>query len=185
MITWLDTETKALLQRSPPKKLAPSDIDTFGLVLLAIQGQERERLTEAIGRVVGSSPEDTRAIIARPMPITLKQGLSYEDALLGQFELICCDAVSVFLADEVIEEATQNYLADLYGRLLQSQEFQSISIRIEHIPSNDKGEEFLHRFVGRAEISLPLELEVMCKKARIMKHWAPKIGGRLTIMAGT
>ena len=185
MTAWLDTETKALLQHSPPEKLAPSDTATFGLVLLAIQGQEQERLTKAVGRIVGSSPDEARAILDRLMPMTLKHGLSQEDALLGQFELISCDAVSVFVADEVIAEATQNYLADLYGLLLQSQEFQSISIRIEHIPLNDKGAEFLHRFVGRAEISLPLELEVMRKKARITQHWAAKIGGRLTIMAET
>ena len=184
MSTWLDTETKALLQSSPPEKLAPPNTATFALVVLSIQSQDPVRITEAIGRVVGSSLDGSLAILARPMPLILKHGLSHEDALLGQFELISCDAVSVFLNDEIVAEATQDYLTDLYRLLLQSTEFQPVSVRIEYIPSNDKGVEFLSRFVSKAVITLPIELKVMQKKARIMQHWAVKIGGRLTIMVG-
>ncbi len=34
MSTWLDTETKALLQHVPPEKYAPPATGTFALVLL-------------------------------------------------------------------------------------------------------------------------------------------------------
>ena len=43
---WLDTETKALLQRSPPEKLAPPDTATFSLVLLAFAGVDHGTLFE-------------------------------------------------------------------------------------------------------------------------------------------
>jgi hypothetical protein len=182
METWLDTETKAILQRSPPKKLAPPDTGTFALVLLAVSGGITARLTEAVERILRSSPrEAAQRVLSLPVPSLVAGGLSYEDALLGQFELISCDAVSVFLAGEVVTNAPKNYLVELFAHLRHSPEFQPVELRIESLPSDTRRSEFLDRFVGAGLHPLPLRITAMRKKARIMEHWAAKIGGRVVL----
>ncbi len=181
MNTWLDTETRALLQRTPPDKLAPPDTATFALVLLAVQRERLERLVKAVERVRGATRDEALNVLALPLPTPIKRQLSYEDALLGQFELIACDAVSVFVADEVVSDAPESYLAELYAAVRHSPEFEPVSLRIESLPVNAKGREFLDRFVGTAAPQFPLELTAMKKKARIMEHWAAKIGGRVVV----
>jgi hypothetical protein len=181
MTAWLDTETRALLHRSPPDKLAPPDTATFALVLLSSSGSDVARLYTAVWRVRRVSEEGVWAVLLRPRPTTLQTGLSLEDSLLGQFELISCDAVSVFLADDVLAGAPAGYLEDLYARLLRSSEFETVPIRIEEIPPTAQGLEFLERFLGQDGPRPPSVLRVMRKKARIMEHWANKIGGRLVV----
>jgi len=118
------------------------------------------------------------------MPRLLKTGLSYENALFDQFELISCDAVSVFVADDVVREAVPGYLSSLFGVLLKSDEFELVSVLIEYLPESEKGEEFRNRFLGRRRCLFPAEMKFMRKKARIMQHWAAKIGGRVVIHTG-
>ena len=72
--------------------------------------------------------------------------------------------------------------AGLYADLCESPEFRSVSLRIESIPADERGRDFLVRFTGAASPELPLELRVMTKKARIMEHWGTKIGGKVTIV---
>ncbi len=181
MNTWLDTETKALLQRAPPEKLAPPDIGIFTLVLLAFQRESLERLVAAVERVQNAARGEAIKVLALPLPTPIKRGLSYEDALLGQFDLIACDAVSVFLADEIVSDAPKSYLTELYSDVRKSLEFELVSVRIESVPFDAKGRDFLDRFIGVTAPQLPLELTAMKKKARIMEHWATKIGGRVVV----
>ena len=181
MSTWLDTETKAILQRSPPEKLAPPDTGPFALVLLATQRESRERLVAAVERVRETTRDEALKILAQPLPVVVKWGLSHEDALLGQFEFIACDAISVFLANEVVCNAPKGYLDELYATVRRSQEFELVSIRIESMPVDPKGRDFVDRFIGVAAPQFPLELTAMKKKARIMEHWATKIGGRVVV----
>ena len=181
MNTWLDTETKALLQRLPPEKLAPPDTGIFTLVLLAFQRKSLERLVAAVERVREAARGEAIKVLALPLPTPIKRGLSHEDALLGQFDLIACDAVSVFLADEVVSDAPASYLTKLYADVRESLEFELVSVRIESVPSDTKGRNFLDRFIGVATPQLPRELTAMKKKARIMEHWAAKIGGRVEV----
>jgi hypothetical protein len=180
MNTWLDTETKSLLQRSPPVKLAPSDTATFTVVLLKIVGSVRGCL-HIVKRLLECSLQDALLVFEKPLPIPLKNGLSHEDALLDQFELISCDCISVFLADDVVTQAPKEYLIDLYSQLLKSSEFEIVPVRIEYIPDNQQGEQFLRQFLGRTELQFPSELKVLRKKARIMQHWVTKIGGSLSL----
>ena len=44
MNSWLDPETEALLQKLPPDKQAPPDIDGFTLVLLSVDRADLKRL---------------------------------------------------------------------------------------------------------------------------------------------
>ena len=99
--TWLDTETKALLQHVPPEKLAPPDTGMFTLVILRRKGKANiARVAQVLVRIPRVSP--FRAVILRlvcAQPIV--SGLSLGEARLWQFELICCDAIAVFLPDGV------------------------------------------------------------------------------------
>jgi len=69
MGAWLDTETKMLLQRSPPEKLAPSNTSTFALILLAAQRVNRERLISAVERVREASRDEAVKILDHSLPI--------------------------------------------------------------------------------------------------------------------
>ncbi len=97
MGTWLDTETKAILQRSPPEKLAPPNTATFALVLLAAQGEVRKRLAAAVERVQVETRDQARRVLKQPLPVLIKRGLSYEDALLGQFEFVALACAAVLM----------------------------------------------------------------------------------------
>ena len=182
MKNWLDTETRAILQPSPPVKNAPPDTAAFTLVLLSAPEEKPDRLVVALERILGADREKALWLLARPVPVSVRGQLSYADALLGQFELIACDAVSVILMDEVVNTAPADYLAGLYADLCESPEFRSVSLRIESIPADEHGRDFLVRFTGAASPELPLELRVMTEKARIMEHWGTKIGGKVTIV---
>ncbi len=183
MTNWLDTETKALLQGVPPEKLAPPGTAAFTLVLLTTGGPIRNAILSAVGRVAKVSVDEAKRILSRRLPIPVKQGLSYPDAQIGQFELICCDAVSVLIADEVVAEAPSDYMADLYSKLRKSDEFQLVAVRVDSIPDSPRGQEFCNRFLGGREPEPSAVMKLMRKKARIMQHWAEKIGGRVTILS--
>jgi len=180
MSSWLDTETKALLQKSPPDKLAPPDTAGFTLVVLSIYGHNNTHVVRAIKRILGTSEDAASRLLTRPLPFAVKAGLSYADASLGQFELISSDAISVLLNDEVFNEGAQEYLDQLYATLLQSSEFEIVAVRIQSIPSTDRGGEFIDQFLGNDDSWRSAELKLPRKKARIMEHWAKKIGGLVT-----
>jgi hypothetical protein len=182
MSTWLDTQTKALLQQVPPEKLAPADTGMFTLVLLAIETKNRYRVAQAIAEILKGSRDAVQRVLAQPLPRVVKSTLSHADALLGQFEFICCDCVSVFLADGIVEQAPRAYLVDLYAQLRQSREFEVIPARIESLPNSPEGDAFLYRFLGQTLRQFPTKLQIMRKKARIMEHWAEKIGGRVVVL---
>ena len=180
MSEWLDTETKAILQGSPPEKLAPPGTAGFTLVLLSKTSDQR-RLRQALARVRSSESAALDAILAEPCPTTVAAGLTEEDAMFGQFELACCDCPAVFIRDEVVAEDDHSYLSELYAELSASWEFQPVVIEIHSAPSDDRGRRFMRQFLGVDEsflerVQLPLRERVLRKKARIMLHWGRKIG---------
>ena len=188
MIDWLDTETKSLLQPSPPEKLAPPDTASFALVLLAHRGHDHRALVGAVQRAAQTSVEQAELIASRRLPIAVRRGLTYSDAQIGQFELICCDSISVFLDDGVAADGDRQYLRELYAQLRTSPEFQPVSIAIRFIPDTDAGRRFCDQFLSSAvrttfrygsEIAL-LD-RVFRKKARLMALWASEIGAKMAI----
>ena len=60
---WLDTETKALLQASPPEILAPPATEGFTLILLANYGHEHHLLVCAMQRATQTSLEEAERIL--------------------------------------------------------------------------------------------------------------------------
>ena len=181
MSDWLDTETKAILQGGPPDKLAPADTAGFTLVLLS-KSSDRKRLGQALAKAGCRDPGVSIAILDGKRPQVVATGLTMDDALLGQFELACCDSAAVFLRDAIVAEDDREYLSKLYAGLLAGEEFAPVEIEIHAIPRDDRGGRFLGQFLGRAaddrlfQVGLPLRQTVIHKKARLMLHWGGKIG---------
>lgn len=175
---WLDTETQACLQRSPPSKLAPPTTETFSLVVLNFdQITDHRRQVRALERVLQTSFIDAEWQTTRTPPFILKRQLTLSDAVLGQFELICSDIISVFITDAVLSAAEPEYLAALYEGLLRSDEFASVTVWVNALPQPaDSAGSFLRQFIGEELPSLPYPMQVTRKKSRIMSHWARKFG---------
>jgi hypothetical protein len=175
--SWLDPETKAALQKLPPEKLAPTTTDTFAVVVLS-RGSPKDRVrhVRAFDKVLRMSLQDAERQTALMPPFVVKRELTLGDAMLAQFELVCADIISIFLSDDVVANAEPDYLASLYRGVANADEFQTVSIRVESIPDNDDGHAFAEQFIGPTMPELPIEIIAMRKKARIMTHWANKIG---------
>src|SRR6187455_1568221 len=118
-MNWLDTQTKELLQKASDEKLAPSKAAEFALVLLR-KGTDHQRLVDAIIEINKCSEADAVVLVGRSAPVTINPDMTEEEALWGQFELICCDAVSIYLRSEVIEENDRSYLWPLFKKISES-----------------------------------------------------------------
>jgi hypothetical protein len=169
---WLDTQTKELLAAAPPDKLAPPAVGSYGVVLL-----ERGRDTERVDCALRILTQDANHQ-APPCPCVVVHDLSLADALQAQFELVCTDSISVFVDDAVLRSAKPSYLDDLYKSLRLSPEFHPMTIRIWSVPEDERGERFLQQFFGRS-VALPFTQVGVRKKARILAHWAAKLGARV------
>lgn len=168
---WLDTQTKAELQGNPPPKFAPSAEAAFSIILLT-RGRDNHRVDSVVEQFV-SNPLSAQAAC----PFIVRRGLTETEALEIQFELICVDSIAVFVGDEVVDNASRDYLVELYETLLHSSEFQPTRVEVSSIPLNDKGTQFLKQFFGQRQ--LPIYQLVARKKARILRHWAAKIGAEV------
>jgi hypothetical protein len=117
--------------------------------------------------------------------VTINPDLTEEEALWGQFELICCDAIGIFLRSEVIEQNDRYYLWPLYKRIIESSEFKPATVNIETVPKTESGEKFVEQFLGEALVgrAFPVTLKMPFKKARIMEHWAERVGAQLRLEA--
>lgn len=177
MFFWIDTEAKWRLCKTPPYKIAPPKTIAFTLVVLSLPNSADHRVVRAAERVLGTSFDDAHRCLQRDVPIVVKSGLVHTDALAGQFEFICCDAVAVFICDHVVAAGDQDYLNDLYARLRQSPEFAQTEVLLDYLPLNDLGRMFSDQFLGLGTVSYPVRFIVPYKKARAMCHWATKIGG--------
>jgi hypothetical protein len=119
--------------------------------------------------------------------LVVQRDLSYHDALLGQFEFVCSDAIAVFIASEVAVFAEPSYLRELFTSLRRSREFAESRITIRAVPDTEDGRRFLDQFLGGDWLgtvaqSLPAEVHVQWKKARIMAHWANRIAAAVDVI---
>ena len=183
-MNWLDTETKAILQKEHEPKLAPPKTAEFGLVLIR-KGSDEQRLIRAICRINDCLESEGVAVAREPTPIIINSGLTEAEALLGQFELVCCDSIAAFVRSEVLLERDQKaYLDALFQRVLQSPEFRSTRIDVLEVPATEAGEKFVDQFLGNPmpEAKRPIDefsLWVPYKKAKLMKHWAARVGAQV------
>jgi hypothetical protein len=99
--------------------------------------------------------------------------------------LICCDSIAAFVRSEVLLERDQkDYLDALFQRVLQSPEFRPTRIDVLEVPATEAGERFVDQFLGNAipEAKRPIDefsLWVPYKKAKLIKHWAARVGARV------
>src|SRR6266446_6326341 len=142
---WLDTQTQALLQGEPPQKLAPPTTAEFGLVLLR-KGMDHRRLVRAVSRINDCSDLAAASLLGQPLPLIVNPDLEYGDALLGQFELICCDAPAAFVNSEVLEQGDEMYLTSLFHRIGKSPEFAPCTLAMIDIPETEEGRKFGDQF---------------------------------------
>lgn len=182
---WLDPKTREILGAEPPPPEAPARLPDYSLVLLR-PGPDTGRTARAFRRATGCDESAALARLTEGVPQVVAEDLSIEDALLGQFEFVCCDAVSVFLSAEVAKEADLAYLADLYGRLLASPEFEPVEVTVVEVPRSPEGRRFVDQFLGfdfegESFPTFPVSMVAPRKKARIMKHWARKTGGSILL----
>jgi hypothetical protein len=122
-MNWLDTETKAILQREHESPLSLPKVAEFALVL-GSKGVDRERLIRAVSRINDCSRSEALALVRQPSPLTINSDLSEEEATFGQFELVCFEAVSAVVRSEVAEQGDREYLRDLLQRISRSPEFK-------------------------------------------------------------
>ena len=178
-MNWLDTETKAILQREDDPRLSPPKVAEFALVM-GYKGVDRERAVRAICRINDCSRAAAVALVSQRSPVTIDSDLTEEEATLGQFELICCEAISAIVRSEVAEKANREYLADLLRRVSHSPEFKPATVRIDDVPMTESGERFVDQFLGMdlkrlRKLGFPRRFTMPAKKARIMKHWATRV----------
>ncbi|MBN2022056.1 MAG: hypothetical protein JW809_04620 [Pirellulales bacterium] len=191
MAQWLDTETKALLQPAlPPKDVATATIG-YTLVLLD-RGADESLLRRALYRIHPNNESITGRVFESPGPWSLRSELSEAEAMFGQFELICAEAVAVFLRDDVARSGDAAYLGELFGNLTESPEFAWAWLVFRLPGFDEQGRAFWDQFLGeepaswaQAEARMPLRLRTRRKKARIMHHWIRKIGGTCLITNDT
>jgi len=186
---WLDPQTLEMLHREPPVQDAPARLPDFSLILLEAAGNQ-ERMRRAVRRINDCSDSDARELLARPLPLVVNADLSFHDAALGQFELVCCDAIAVLLASRVAARAEEPYLKQLFARLHRSDEFRDVTLRVGYVPGTEEGRRFLDQFLGLVGVEaetqqFPTDMHMYYKKARIMVHWAARIGAEVRIMGGS
>lgn len=181
-MNWLDTQTKEILQRVHGDKTAPPKAAEFGLVLLR-KGKDHQRLIDATAQINKCGRQDATLLTSRNTPVVINPGLTEGEALWGQFELICCDSISIFLRSEVIEQNDKSYLYPLFEKVLESAEFKPVAVAITHVPNTEMGKKFVGQFLGESSAvnELPLFLKIPFKKARIMAHWAERVGAQLKL----
>jgi hypothetical protein len=183
----LDTQSRSLLGPSPPEEWTESATSGFTLVLLE-RGPCRDRISRAIDRILREPERSIEPILDGPCPIVVRSGLTLDEAVVGQFELISCDCVSIFLRDAVAARGSSEYLRTLFVQLRNSPEFQPVVVAVSFIPDTDAGRRFCDQFLDSSDakivrlgIEIALSLRAFRKKARNMTHWAMESGIRMAI----
>jgi hypothetical protein len=109
-------------------------------------------------------------------PFIVARQLTLDDAIAGQLALACCDCVSAFIRDELIEEQTTEVFRQLYREVMKSREFQLVDVRVNHFPQTDVGRHICWQFFGLASgITCPATFRMYRKKARMFKLWARQL----------
>ena len=88
------------------------------------------------------------------MPLALRRGLSYADAMIGHYELIACDAAALILRDGVVVDSPPGYLEDLCAFFRKIPEFQLASVEVEFLPPTDQARRVRVAFSQRRRAQL-------------------------------
>jgi hypothetical protein len=166
----LDTEMKAVLCPDPPDKLIAIGTESYSLLLLN-KGSD-ERRTDAVAAAIRKHGNDGQS----GYPFIIARQLNLDDAIAGQLALVCCDCVSAFVRDELVEERTREVFRELYCEVMNSREFQLVDVRVNHFPQTDLGRRFCWQFFGLASgIACPATFRMYRKKARLLTLWSKEL----------
>jgi hypothetical protein len=183
----LGTETKVFLEPPAPEKAIASRVSGYTLVLLT-RGSRPDRLGRALERILCEFERPLTGLLDGSCPAVVRRALTLDEAIAAQFELICCDCVSIFLRDEIVAQSDPGYLGELYSQLRYSPEFQPVFVGISFIPATDAGKRFCDQFFPPDETKtirygaeIALTHRVSRKKGRMMAHWAKETGVRLIL----
>ena len=187
MTTWLEDGNSGSAATRPAGKARAGHHRRVFPGPYILPAVRRGRLVKAVQRGCGISVEDARRLISRPMllPLELRRGLTYADAMIGHYELLACDATALILPDGVVLDPPPGYLADLCAFFRKIPEFQLVSIQVEFLPSTEEAREFIDHFLGGVEPETFARRKVLRKKAQWMIRLAAKIGGRVVIYETT
>jgi hypothetical protein len=166
----LDTETKSELCSEPPDKLIDVETESYSLLLLNKGTDERriEPVVAAIRKHAIESQSEYPFIIARQ--------LTLDDAIAGQLALACCDCVSAFIRDELVEDHATEVFRQLYRDVMTSREFQLMDVCVNHFPQTDVARQICWQFFGLASgIECPATFRMYRKKARMLTLWAREL----------
>jgi hypothetical protein len=182
---WLDPTTRANLRKSPPDSQTPAvqtAIDTKGFTLLLAKARideddNQSRVTEVVSEI-----RQYGVVSATNIALVIAQRLTFDGVTTGQLALSCCDCISLFLPDEIVFDSNADYVRQLSEIVVQSREFETVSVRLSFIPAGDLGRRFLRQFFGLAPgNAAPSKIQAHRKKARLMLHWANKCDVHLEI----
>lgn len=163
---WIDTETRALLWKEH-QKFTVIGTESYSLLLLEY-GKDRRRIEDVVAMIREYNP-----IVLVDYPFVVAQEMTFEDALAGQFALACCDCISAFMRDQVVCHSDQEYLKRINDAVVNSDEYESVIVKILSVPNSEKSRRFCWQFLGLATgLAIPQTVCVYRKKARLMEHWA-------------
>ena len=184
--SWLVPSTKSARDNSPPQKATPATIVSFAVVILSL-GAVANHVWQvgAIQKALGVSRADAALQLNRTPPFVIARELALSNAMTAQFELSCADIVSIFLSDQIVTNGEPGYLAALYRDMMYADEFRVVTVRVCLIPDGNAGRAFSDQFIEPTERKLPSEFTAMHKKARIMLHWAKRIGAVVQVVSKT
>ncbi len=172
---WLDTETRTILCDGWGKETLTAT-SAFSLLLFT-KGSDAGRISSVVAELQHCGTANSTLF-----PFVVRQGLSLDDALAGQFALACCDCASAFVRDDIVLQMDAPGFSALFAELSVSPEFRYVDVQVWNIPATEHGRKFLWQFLGLAVgVRLPHRMRVMKKKARLMAHCAEKIGGVVLI----
>ncbi|REJ70660.1 MAG: hypothetical protein DWQ31_00295 [Planctomycetota bacterium] len=182
---WLDPETRAILQPTPPLEATAVGTESYALLLIQ-RGGDHGRIEQTLDRLAESNEleaadtSDPDHVEDAHAPQIVARHLSLDEALEAQFDLASCDCVTAFVADEVVESADVEYLSRLCEAVLTSPEFAPVELKVLEIPDTAAGRRFGWQFLGMAmALASPTTVRVLRKKARLMSYWAAKCGVRV------
>lgn len=109
-------------------------------------------------------------------PFIVARQLTLDDAIAGQLALACCDCVSAFIRDELVEEQATEVFRQLYSEVMNSREFQSVDVSVIHLPQTDVGRHICWQIFGLAtRLTTPATFRMYRKKARMLTLWAREL----------
>ena len=171
---WIELATQSELEASPPSKLIATTTQTYSLLLLK-WGQDHNRVESVVAEIQASL-----GVKLKDLPFVVCQRMTLDDAMVGQFALVCCDCVSAFITDDLVDAENKPFFEQLLREVSTSTEFDLVTTKVMYIPDSKAAKRFCWQFFGQAEgVKAPAEYEFHRKKVRLMKLAADQCGVRM------